>query len=351
MSLHSLYGHEALMNRLAGTIASGRFPQSVLLTGPAGVGKQRIGLRLAELLFCHDDGSEPGPDNRIAKQVRELGHPDLHWFIPLPQSRRSVGADKQIEEAQEALAEIIKERRRNPIYAPMDGQSSHRVASVRLLHRIAGITPFQAKRKVILLGDADRLIVQESSQEAANALLKVLEEPTPDTTLLLTSSNPDALLPTVRSRLVTVRVGRLTDGEVQKLLVTELGLKSEEAERIAVLAEGSISNALAVRDGADQGNRAAKRFLTAIRRGPEAWVGEALLQPPWGARGEFRAMLDALAVQLRSELRGGVDHDKPNVDNYLKALKLVEEHRASTQRNVNPQLSMAVLASSIGNSL
>ncbi len=99
MSLHSLYGHEAVMNRLAGTIASGRFPQSVLLTGPAGVGKQRIGLRLAELLFCHDDGSEPGPDNRIAKQVRELGHPDLHWFIPLPQGRRSAGADKHTEEA------------------------------------------------------------------------------------------------------------------------------------------------------------------------------------------------------------------------------------------------------------
>ena len=339
------------MNRLAGSIASGRFPQSVLLTGPVGVGKQRIGLRLAELLFCHDDGSEPGSRNRDSIQVAKLSHPDLHWFVPLPQSRRSVGADKQIEEAQETLAEIMAERRRNPVYPPTGGQSSHRLASARLVQRIARVTPFQAKRKVILLGDADRLIVQESSQEAANALLKVLEEPTPNTTLLLTSSNPDALLPTIRARLVTIRVGSLTVAEVRKLLIAELAMKAEEAERIAVLAEGSVARALSVQDGADEASRAARRFLTALRRGPEAWVGEALLQPPWGARGEFSAMLDALAMQLQSELRAGAIGDNPIVDNHLRAIKLVEEHRASTQRNLNPQLAMAVLASSIGDSL
>ena len=76
-----------------------------------------------------------------------------------------------------------------------------------------------------------------------------------------------------------------------------------------------------------------------------------MLQPPWGARGELSAMLDALAVQLQSELRAGAIGDNPIVDNHLRAIKLVEEHRASTQRNLNPQLAMAVLASSIGDSL
>ena len=128
-------------------------------------------------------------------------------------------------------------------------------------------------------------------------------------------------------------------------------MKPEEAERSAALAEGSVARALSVQDGADEGSRAARRFLTALRRGPEAWVGEALLQPPWGARGEFSAMLDALAVQLQSELRAGAFGDNPFVDNHLRAIKLVEEHRASTQRNLNPQLAMAVLASSIGYSL
>ena len=82
MSLHVLYGHESLLTRLDGTIATSRFPQAVLLTGPAGVGKQRLALAIAEALFCHDEGRR-GEDYKTSRQVRELIHPDLHWFVPI----------------------------------------------------------------------------------------------------------------------------------------------------------------------------------------------------------------------------------------------------------------------------
>jgi DNA polymerase-3 subunit delta' len=197
---------------------------------------------------------------------------------------------------------------------------------------------------VIILGDADRLVVQDSSQEAANALLKVLEEPPADTTLILTSSKPDALLPTIRSRLAAIRVGRLTDAEVQNLLETELGTAPAEASRIAQMADGSVTRALAVAKGVDRDTQAAQRFLGAVRRGPEAWAGEAMLQAPWGARGGFSAMLDALALELRLELRRKVNDEQLTVDGYVEAIRLVEKHRAGTQQNLNPQLALAVLA-------
>ncbi len=349
MGLHALYGHESLLHRLEASIASGRFPQAVLFIGPPGVGKQRLALHVAESLFCHDeDGSPPG-ECRASRQVRGLAHPDLHWFIPVvPPTKRSGDAEKQIQDTEEALADVLAERRKTPIYRPPEGRATHSVASARLLQRRVGLTPFQARRKVIILGDADRLVLHEEALgEAANTLLKVLEEPPQDTTLLLTCSAPEALLPTIRSRMAPVRVGRLRDEQVQNLLCTEVGMSSGEAQRISQLADGSVTRALEVADAGDAGAQAAERFLEAIRRGPEAWAGEALRQPAWGARGGFSAMLDALTIRLRSKLRRSAEQGGADTGSYLKAIRLIETHRDRARRNVNPQLALAVLASEV----
>jgi hypothetical protein len=106
------------------------------------------------------------------------------------------------------------------------------------------MTPFLGPRKVVILGDADRLIVQEASQEAANALLKVLEEPPADTSIMLTTADPEALLPTIRSRAVPLRVGRVPDTAVRRFLEEEVRPKQDPQtiDRRVVLAEGSISD-------------------------------------------------------------------------------------------------------------
>ena len=114
MPIHPVYGHERLLERLKGAIASDRFPATSMLSGPSGVGKQRIALSLAEALLCEEGDGSCG-DCHSCRQVQGLSHPDLHWFVPFqPPKRRSSDPDKLIDEAAEAIAEIIAGRRAIP---------------------------------------------------------------------------------------------------------------------------------------------------------------------------------------------------------------------------------------------
>ena len=139
------------------------------------------------------------------------------------------------------------------------------IAAIRLLHRIAGLTPYSGKRKVFVLGDADRLVVQQASQEAANALLKVLEEPLKDTVIILTSSRPEALLPTIRSRLVPLRIGRVADSAVERFIHTEMdeNASGTALQRRVLSADGSIGQVIAAGDAAGEEGGAGGVFLTA----------------------------------------------------------------------------------------
>src|SRR5439155_14582105 len=116
-------------------------------------------------------------------------------------------------------AQAIAERTaKNGLYTPPSGSDGIFVATMRAVVRAAAMSPALAHRKVFVVGDAERMVSQEGSDQAANAFLKLLEEPPADTTLILTSSEPGALLPTIRSRSVAIRVAPLTEAEVRAFL-------------------------------------------------------------------------------------------------------------------------------------
>ena len=348
MSLRPIYGHQALQHRLAGALASSRFPQAALLVGPPGVGKQRLALWVAQGLLC--DAGPGAPCGECGSCHRALGlqHPDLHWFVPIPRSKAG-DPEKQVDEARESLGAVMQERRKDPLWQRSEGMVSHSLASVRLLHRVVSLTPFSGDRKVFVVGDAERLVVQESSPEAANALLKVLEEPPADTTLILTAADPEALLPTIRFRLVTLRVPRVADEDVRRFLGAELDppLQGRALERRTVLAEGSIGRALWMDEETDGPDQRAAELLAAVADGARGWAPRALAQPTWAARGDFTALLDALAVRLRAGLEQDAGSTEGSLEGRLDALKRVEEARAAAQGNTNPQLTLAVLASDL----
>lgn len=346
MSLPPLRGHETLRNRLEGAIASGRFPQTAMLTGPAGVGKQRLALWIAAGLLCEEGPGAPCGRCASCRQAGALTHPDLHWIVPIPRPKAADPA-KQIDEARDLIVEAVRSRVEEGAYRPGDGMNGHPLASIRYVQRVAALTPFRGRRKVIVLGEADRLTVQEASQEAANALLKLLEEPPADTVLLLTTSAPQALLPTIRSRVVPIRVGRLGDDAVRAFLTRHVAPAPRDAalERRVLLAEGSIGRALSENDEDAGGARQAQTVLRAVRQGASAWSEEALGQAPWAARGAFGTMLDALTISLRQGIEERARRgDSKAVARWLQAVQSVDAVRADTRRNVNPQLALALLS-------
>lgn len=337
------------MSRLAASLTTGRFPNATLFVGSRGVGKQRVALWVAQGILCERGPAAPCGKCHSCRQVDSLSHPDLHWFIPINRPR-ATEPDKQVEEARALLGEAVAQRRASTLYHRPEGTASHPLASVRLLQRIVYVRPFQGPRKVVVLGNAERLVVQEASQEAANALLKILEEPPADTYLMLTTSEPQALLPTIRSRLVPVRVGAVSDSAVRGFLESEFkpALTSTALEQRVLKAEGSVGRAAFGSGSEDAAASAAERFLAAVREGHHRWAPLALAQPPWAARGDFTAMLDALALRLRAGLMKRAARDPQASRRIASAVRQVEETRAAAQGNVNPQVALAVLALRLG---
>ncbi len=343
MPLRPLYGHEGIRNRLAGAVASGRLPQALLFEGPRGVGKQRLALWLAQRMVCEAGSGKREPCGlcQPCKLVLNLSHPDVHWFVPVEITRKGADADKQVELVQDALVEEMAARRRQPLYQAPSGLASHGIASVRLLARQLHLTPALARRKVFIIGDAERLVPQQANPEAANALLKGLEEPPPDTWFVLTSSQPDALLPTIVSRVVRVRVARVPDSVLTEFAQRELGnaTQSDVAQSITA-SEGCVGRFLALAGAEGPGNDAPATAFLEATRGPAAGrYAAALAQQPFQARGGFTELLDGLLARLRGEARAG-----KATQAVVAAISRVLNARAMAQGNVNPQLLAAVLA-------
>src|SRR5262245_51906222 len=309
MPLHALYGHEAVRSRLANAVAAGKLPQSLLIEGPTGVGKQRLALWLAQLLLCETDHrDEPCGKCRGCKMVLELAHPDLLWLVPLEPGKRVGDADKQVDLVEEALGEEIARRREQPLYQLPPGTAVHSIATVRLLARRLALTAALGGWRVAIIGDAERLVPQRSTPDAANALLKILEEPPARTVVILTASDAGALPATVLSRVVRVRLALVHDSVVTSFVQNEQKAPETggKVAQIVAQAQGRIGKVLAPNGVAGRGE--AEAFQRA--RDPVARYSQALRQTPYQARGGFAAMLDALLERLREQARAGGDTEK-----------------------------------------
>ncbi len=354
MSLIPLYGHEALQRRLSDAADRGALPGALLLHGPPGVGKQRLALWLGQRLLC----AEPGPPCggcQTCRYALALTHPDLHWIFPRPRPR---DGDASAEEVASDYGSAIAERMAaGGLYAAPSGSDAIYVATVRAMLRSAALSPALARRKVYIFGDAERMVPQEGAEAAANAFLKVLEEPPADTTLILTSSVPGSLLPTIRSRVVALRVPYISDDAMRafiaddrvKKAIAETGLPTATPDLIR-LAAGAPGSLMGRSDAGGAQSRARRMLDASLSTGSGSAADRLALALSAGAaraRAGFTDTLDALTRELHSRARDQVARDQRGALASTMAVESVERARTLAGANVNPQLITATLLSEL----
>ncbi|MGV6888992.1 DNA polymerase III subunit delta' [Rhodophyticola sp. SM2404] len=199
---------------------SGRLHHAWLITGPRGVGKATLAWRLARFLVANppDEGdalfAPPKPDSLgIAED-----HPVIRRIQAMSEPSVMLLRRPWDEKTKRLRAEIT-------------------VEEVRKLNSFFGLSSVDGGRRVVIVDAADEMNVS-----AANALLKVLEEPPKNTTLLLISHQPSRLLPTIRSRCRSLRLGPLGPQDMAQAL-EQAGIMAEDAAALAELAEGSVGEA------------------------------------------------------------------------------------------------------------
>jgi DNA polymerase-3 subunit delta' len=356
MRLIDLYGHDEIKALLKESVTSGKLPATLLFHGPQGVGKQRLALWLGQLLLCTN------PDPPCGKcqgcdYARSVTHPDLHWYFPRlrPKDPDPALADV-VSDYQEAIAERLEN---GGLYSPPAGNEGIFVATVRAIVQQASFAPSMAARKVFIIGDAERMVPQEGSEQAANAFLKLLEEPSAKTTIILTSSEPGALLPTVRSRTVSVRVPPLDDAAMRVFLVDPLasaaldkaGAPKSAVERLSV-ASGA-PGALLMDEARGRAIRTARRLIDAATSPNQSARYAALMGVgSSGARGAFSDTLDAILVLIGERMRAALhESDEARALRATRAADAVARARTQADGNVNPQLIAARLLRELSASL
>jgi DNA polymerase-3 subunit delta' len=203
MTFESIIGQERAVRLLTGMLHQDRLPHALLFTGVDGVGRQTTAKALAAALNCLSPaGISPCKACRSCRQVISGNHPDIIIVKPS-------GAFIRIDQ-------------------------------VRTLRKGLRFAPLEGGRRVIIINDG-----QTMNAEAANAMLKILEEPPNDTHIILTALQTTDLLPTIVSRCHHVGFRPIPAAKIAGELVARQGLDRDQATALSVLARGSLGSALA----------------------------------------------------------------------------------------------------------
>ncbi|MEM6335873.1 MAG: DNA polymerase III subunit delta', partial [Bacteroidota bacterium] len=230
-------------NVLDRMLSSNRVAHALLFHGPHGAGKRAAALAFAGALQAGSSSLDAGTGDETYGRVQRMLHPDVHVFFPYPRDTSETDIAERLGLLGANPYAEIDYVRRPSLADPMKTSNKQAFYPVKRINdelkRVMSFRPHEGRYKVAILIGADTLRV-----EAANAFLKLLEEPAPNTVFILTTSRPDRILPTILSRCQRVRFDALAPEVIEHALVQQRQLDPVQAAPIARMAAGSYTRAV-----------------------------------------------------------------------------------------------------------
>ena len=370
MAWSSILDQERVVSTLRRALTQERVAHAYLFHGPEGVGKQAVALEFARALECTEQTEEACGQCRACQKTRRMVHPDVHVLFPYPK-----GTDE------EDVAERIQRLGENP-YAAVDfvrrpslsdpGETSNKQVMYHIdrvqedLLRPMSFRPGEGNYKVAVITD-----VEHMNETAANAFLKLLEEPPPQTVFLLTTSRPEQLLPTIVSRCQRLRFDPLLPESIESALQEREGMDPDAAAMLARMADGSYSRALDLVENDDlmtSRELVLEYFRAAYSQKVES-ISSCVQEIKGQGREQVKSVLRLMLRWVRDlVLYRSMGEDAPlvNVDQAEAVARfcenlpeadlegmvgLVEEALHLTERNVRTQLVLTALAQALAQTM
>jgi len=245
MLFRDIPGLSDIKQTLIGAIRQGQVAHAQLFFGNEGGGNLAMALAYATFLNCEDKQPDDACGRCYAcSKLNKLIHPDFHQIFPVATTKK-VTANPLSENFLPDWRNFLKE---SPYYCLSDWlgfigtENKQANISAEESRQVIGklsLKAFEAEYKVLMLWLPEMMHVS-----AANALLKILEEPPPKTVFLLVSHQPDKVLTTIRSRTQLVQIRAFTDAEIAEVLTAQHRVEARRAAQIAQLSDGNLNRAL-----------------------------------------------------------------------------------------------------------
>lgn len=260
-------GHKREFEFLQNAFVNNRFAHAYLIWGEEGIGKKSFAMEIAKSVLCTTNPFVPCNRCPNCNRIDNFQHPDVKYILPVKHNKKGELSYEDYEKQLQNLKE-------NPFNSlQFTGNETIGINDIRSLKGEAKFSPTENNyRFFIIIG------IEKMTDQAANALLKLLEEPPSDVIFLLTTSNLDLMLPTVKSRCQLIRLNQFTDTEILNVLKHYYNDHDDQKlATVSQLASGNYINAQNyLRDSLEEDQAFLVEFLLSAFKGNPLEINEAI---------------------------------------------------------------------------